>query len=204
MIAKLTGILDATGLDWAVIDVGGVGYRVSCSSRTLSRLGAPGAAVSVAVEMSVREDRIQLYGFADPAEREWFRLLNTVQGVGAKVALSILSVLEPDRLALAIAAQDKTALAAADGVGPRLANRLVSELKDKVGSLGPASPALAGAAAVTLPEGSGATADAVSALVNLGYRRVEAFTAVSAAARRLGEGAAVGDLIRQGLKELGS
>lgn len=207
MIAKLTGVLDSVGTDHCVVDCGGVGYLVSCSARTLRRLDQTGSMVSLRIETHVREDHISLYGFVDQAERDWFRLLTTVQGVGSRVALAILSVLDPERLAQAIAAQDKTALAQADGVGPKLANRIVSELKDKVASLslGPAA-APAGAAspagdAVPGP-GSGAAADAVSALCNLGYRRAEAFTAVASAAGRLGPQATVQELIRAGLKEL--
>lgn len=207
MIAKLTGVLDSVGTDHCVVDCGGVGYLVSCSARTLRRLDQPGGVVSLRIETHVREDAINLYGFVDQAERDWFRLLTTVQGVGSRVALAILSVLDPERLPQAIAAQDRTALAQADGVGPKLANRIISELKDKVADLriGPALPAAGVPAAAKAPadtEGAGATADAVSALCNLGYRRTEAFTAVATAAGRLGPGASVQDLIRAGLKEL--
>lgn len=205
MIAKLTGLLDSTGLDSAIIDVGGVGYLVQCSTRTLRRLGGRGEAVSVLTEMWVSQDNIQLFGFADVLERDWFRLLTTVQGVGAKVALSLLSVLTPDQLTNAIAAQDKTALSRADGVGPKLAARIANELKDKVSAFGTMAPKPAaagedGAAAPGAP--SSAAGDAISALVNLGYKRVEAFTAVHAAAQKLGADATVSDLIRAGLKEL--
>ena len=195
MIAKLTGLLDSAGSDSAILDVGGVGYLVFCSARTLARLPAKGAPVSLLVETHVREDHIHLYGFADTAEREWFRLLTTVQGVGAKLGLAILGTLAPDDLARAIASADKASLSRPSGVGPKLAARIAVELKDKVSALalGPVS--------VSLPE-SGAAADAVSALVNLGYRRAEAFDAVAAAARRLGGAAAVDALIRAGLQEL--
>lgn len=209
MIAKLTGVLDSTGTDWAVIDCGGIGYLITASGRTLSRLGNPGGDVSVLVEMKVSEDRIQLFGFADAAERDWFRLLTTVQGVGSKVGISLLSALPPDKLAAAIMAQDKSALSAADGVGPKLASRIANELKDKVGELR-LGGGMAGGAAPTakgLPgeaAGSSAAADAISALVNLGYKRVEAFSAVTSVVARVGPDAAVGELIRQGLKELSS
>jgi Holliday junction DNA helicase RuvA len=176
MIARLRGLLDGVGADHAVIDCGGVGYLVFCSRRTLSALGAVGDPVAVHVETHVREDHIHLYGFADLAERDWFRLLTTVQGVGVRVALSILSVLAPDALTLAIVAQDRTALSRADGVGPKLAARLVLELKDKVGGI-PATAPMAPAGAP--PAADGVAGDAVSALVNLGYGRTEAFAAVT-------------------------
>ena len=200
MIAKLTGTLDTSALDHAVIDVGGVGYLVQASGRTLRRLGNPGGAVSVLTEMHVREDRMVLYGFADAAERDYFRLLTTVQGVGPRVALNILTALEPGALTQAILAGDKVALSQADGVGAKLAARVAAELKDKVGdlSLGPAATVTATAA----PTGAAAT-EAVSALVNLGYKRVEAFAAVTKAKATAGD-AAVGDLIRLALKELSS
>ena len=202
MIAKLSGVLDSTGTDWAVVDVAGVGYLLFCSSRTLAALPGKGKTVSLQVETHVREDRIHLYGFADAAEREWFRLLTTVQGVGSRVALAVQSVLSPTDLMQAILAQDRTALTRASGVGPKLAGRIVAELKDKVGgiSLSVPSAALAGAAAAT--EAAGPLADAVSALVNLGYRRTEAFGAVAHAAQSLGPEAGIEALIRAGLKEL--
>jgi Holliday junction DNA helicase RuvA len=200
MIAKLTGILDHIGPDGAVIDVGGVGYLCFCSSRTLGQLPPPGGPARLLVETHVREDHIHLYGFADAAERDWFRLLTTVQGVGAKVALAILSTVAPDELTLAIVSQDRTTLARADGVGPKLAARIVNELKDKVGGL--ALAATNGAAPAPMAVDAGPTGDAVSALVNLGYRRAEAFGAVTAASRRLGDGAKVDALIRGGLQEL--
>lgn len=203
MIAKLSGLLDSTGLDWAIIDVAGVGYLISASTRTLRRLGSPGSAVSVHTEMWVSEDKMALYGFADITERDWFRLLTTVQGVGARVALNILSVLAPDRLTSAIAAQDKTTLCEADGVGPKLAARILNELKDKVATLA-TTPVVAGQsqAAAAQPAVSSSVGDAVSALVNLGYKRIEAFTAVNKAAQTLGADADVSSLIRAGLKEL--
>ncbi|HEX6978043.1 MAG TPA: Holliday junction branch migration protein RuvA [Alphaproteobacteria bacterium] len=205
MIAKLTGILDTIARDHAIIDVGGVGYLVRCSARTLGAMPAIGASVSLAVETLVREDAIDLYGFAESAEREWFRLLTTVQGVGARVALSILSALGTDDLAQAIMAGDKTMLTRAEGVGPKLANRIVSELKDKVAGEAFAHVAVSPAAA--RPDGGTAgdvVADAISALVNLGYRRAEAMGAIDRAARKLGPGAKLEALIPAGLKELGT
>ena len=195
MIAKLAGLLDQAGSDSAVIDVGGVGYLVFCSARTLARMPAKGAPVSLLIETHVREDHIHLYGFAEPAERDWFRLLTTVQGVGAKLALAVLGVLGPEDLMRAIAAADKASLARAPGVGQKLAQRIATELKDKVRAVA------LGPAAAELPQ-RGSEADAVSALVNLGYRRAEAFDAVIEAARRLGASAPVDALIRAGLKEL--
>ena len=198
MIAKLSGVLDSTGDDWAVIDVGGVGYLAFCSARTLRRLPPVGGQASLKVETHVREDHIHLYGFADAGERDWFRMLLTVQGVGAKVALGILSVLGPDEIAAAVMAQDRGALTQAPGVGPKLAARLLTELKDKVGELAVVTP-------VDFRAGNqeaGPMQDAVSALVNLGYRQTEAFGAVSHAARQLGADAAVESLITAGLKEL--
>lgn len=204
MIAKLRGLLDSVGPDWAILDCGGVGYLVHCSGRTLRRLGAPGEPAVLRVDTVVRDDAIVLYGFADPAEQDWFRLLTAIQGVGARVALAILSVLDPSELTQAIAAQDRAALTRADGVGPKLANRILSELKDKVGglTLGPAALAGAAVAAASAPPAASAAADAVSALVNLGYRRAEAFGAIATVAQRLGPAASVEDLIRDALKEL--
>jgi Holliday junction DNA helicase RuvA len=198
MIAKLTGVVDSKSTDAAIVDVGGVGYQVFCSARSLNRLPAAGGAISLFVETHVREDHIHLYGFIDAAEREWFRLLTTVQGVGAKLALAILGVLSSSDLTQAILVQDKASLTRASGVGPKLAARIVAELKDKVGGigLGPVAP-VAGAT-----EPAGPVADAVSALVNLGYRRTEAFGAVAQAAKRLGPNAALDVLIKAGLKEL--
>lgn len=206
MIAKLKGILDSLQDGAAVIDVGGVGYLVFASARTLTALGEPGSAVSVLVDTHVREDHIHLYGFASAAERTCFRMLQTVQGVGAKHALSILSVLSPDEVFTAIAAQDRVMLTRADGVGPKLAQRIVNELKDKTINvalgLGADATAPARAAAVAGLAGDDMVADAVSALVNLGYGRAEAFGAVSGARKALGDGAALDKLITLGLKEL--
>jgi holliday junction DNA helicase RuvA len=205
MIARLAGTVDSVGPDGAVVDVGGVGYLAFCSTRTIGRLPPPGGAVRLLIETHVREDHIHLYGFIDDAERDWFRLLTTVQGVGARLALAILSAVMPEALVLAIVAQDKAMLTRAEGVGPRLAARIVNELRDKVGGLAlvPASPATAASGVGIALAEEGVGADAVSALVNLGYRRAEAFGAVAAAARRLGDGAALDALIRAGLQELG-
>jgi Holliday junction DNA helicase RuvA len=202
MIAKLTGIVDTVGPDSAVIDVGGVGYLAFCSSRTLGLLPSPGGVAGLLIETHVREDHIHLYGFADAVERDWFRLLTTVQGVGARLALAILSAVAPEALTLAIVAQDRAMLARADGVGPRLAARIVNELRDKVGGLAPA-PSPVTAPGMPTAAGDAAIADAVSALENLKIGRVEAYGAVTAAAQRLGAGAAVETLITAGLQELG-
>ena len=206
MIAKLTGRLDSVGRDHLVVDVGGVGYLVRCPTRTLAALPPVGETVSLAIETLVREDAIELCGFTDPAERDWFRLLLTVQGVGARVALSLLSTLNAADLAQAIAAEDKTALSRADGVGPKLATRLGVELKDKIGTmtLGRALPTVAAVTSGAPAGGDAAVADAVSALVNLGYRRIEAAGAVERAMKKLGKGARVEALIPAGLKELGT
>jgi holliday junction DNA helicase RuvA len=194
VIARLRGTLDALDEGHAVIDVGGVGYLVACPTRTLAALPRPGEAVDLLIETQVRDDSITLYGFRSGTERSWFRLLQTVQGVGARVALGILSVLGPDDLARAVAAQDKAALARANGVGPRLAARIASELKDRLTELpGPAGAPLP-AAPIT---------DAVSALVNLGYGRSDAHAAVAKAAAALGTSAPLEALIRTGLQELG-
>ena len=200
MIGKLTGTLDSAGEDSALIDVGGVGYVVFCSRRTLERLGGRGEPASLLVETHVREDHIHLFGFFDQAERDWFGLLSTVQGVGARMALAVLSVLSPADLIQAIAAQDKAALTRASGVGPKLAGRIVAELKDKAGAiaLGPVAPTADGVAA----SGLGAAEDALSALCNLGYGRSEALGAVAQASRRLGTGATLESLVKEGLREL--
>ncbi|MDD3028797.1 MAG: Holliday junction branch migration protein RuvA [Alphaproteobacteria bacterium] len=179
MIGKLSGILDSIDDGRIVLDVGGVGYVVTASARTLRRLGSQGEAARLLIETFVREDAINLYGFIDSEEQAWFRLLTTVQGVGARVALAILSVVPLDALARAIAAQDKTVLTQADGVGPKLALRIVTELKDK-------GPALAPTTALQTQAGPSPSivGDAVSALLHLGYRRVEAFATVSALYQR--------------------
>jgi Holliday junction DNA helicase RuvA len=202
MIAKLAGIVEQAEADAAVIDVGGVGYLAFCSTRTMGRLPPPGSPARLLIETHVREDHIHLYGFIDAAERDWFRLLTTVQGVGARLALSILSAVAPERLGLAILAQDKPALAAAEGVGPRLAARIVNELRDKIANIATATSS----PSVVLPSetanGGGATTDAISALENLGVGRTEALAAISAAARRLGSEVGSDALIKAGLEEL--
>ena len=196
MIAKLTGKLDETGADWAVIDVAGVGYLVHCSSKTLAALGETGEACTVYTDLQVSENDMRLLGFAEAAERDWFRLLTQVQGVGSKVALAILSALSPGELQAACAAADAAMVARAQGVGPKLAGRIVNELKDKAGAL-PGGGA-AGAAAAT-PAG-GAAADAVSALHNLGFKPAVAAAAVAHAQGELGEEAGLNDLVRAALK----
>ena len=214
MIAKLTGIIDSVGLNYVIIDVNGVGYLVYASSRTLSRIGsARGTPVGLLIETIVREDQITLYGFADAAEKDWFQILCTVQGVGAKVAQGILGTVQVEQLPLVIASQDKSALRRADGVGDKLALRIVTELKEKAGkmALGAAAQQKAGKAqAATGSKTSSAVVevpqtisnDAVSALINLGYGRAEAFGAVANVIRDKGDSIALGDLIRESLKEL--
>ncbi len=203
MIGKLKGVVDSFGEDFVILDVQGVGYVVHCSARTLQRLPAVGEATSLSIETFVREDMIRLYGFRSDAEREWFRLLQSVQGVGAKVALGVLSVLEPPALANAIAMGDKGAVARAPGVGPRLAARLVAELKDKTPAFAPVDPALV-ALSAEVAEGKAPQpiTDAISALVNLGYQQAQASAAVAAASKSAGEGAEAKVLIRLGLREL--
>lgn len=195
MIARLSGILAEASADNVVIDVGGVGYLASCSARTLSAIGAIGGEVMLLTEMQVREDAITLFGFGSAGERDWFRLLTGVQGVGGRVALAILSVLDPGDLVRAVASGDKAMIARANGVGPKLAQRIAMELKDKAGgvALGPggAAPAPAGSAA----------ADALSALANLGFRPADAAAAVSAAERELGAPASLDALVRLALRK---
>jgi Holliday junction DNA helicase RuvA len=194
MIARLTGVLAEAGADHAVIDVNGVGYLVQLSGRTLSALGGVGASVKILTDMQVREDAITLFGFGSVAERDWFRLLTQVQGVGGRVALAILTVLAPDEISRAIASGDKAMVARANGVGPKLALRIVTELKDKAG------PALGPSAASAMPKGS-AEGDALSALANLGFRPAEAASAVGAAAEELGPGATLDALVRLALRK---
>jgi holliday junction DNA helicase RuvA len=204
MIGKLKGILDSYGEDFVVVDVNGVGYVVHCSARTLQALPAPGEPVALAIETHVREDQIRLFGFLADVEREWFRLLQTVQGVGTKVALAILGTLKPADLASAIAMRDKAMITRTPGVGPKVAERIVTELKDKAPAytaLDPAVVRLSGA--VDERRAPAPIADAVSALVNLGYGQPQAAAAVAAATRAAGEGADARQLIRLGLKELG-
>jgi Holliday junction DNA helicase RuvA len=200
MIAKLAGLLDSIADDHVVVDVGGVGYLVFCSGRTMRALPAAGQPVVVHVETHVREDHIHLYGFADEAERDWFRLLQSVQGVGARVALAILTVHAPGDLVNIIAAQDKAAVSQANGVGAKLAGRIVAELKDAVGGLVLHQAGATGGAALVE---AGVEGDAVSALVNLGYRRTEAAMAVAGAVRAMDGEAELDVLIRAGLRELG-
>ncbi|SOB93921.1 Holliday junction branch migration protein RuvA [Thalassospira xiamenensis] len=230
MIAKLRGIVDFIGEDSVIIDVNGVGYLVFASRRTLTMLPQKGGEAGLMIETHVREDHIHLYGFADNAEKQWFALLTTVQGVGAKVALALLSVLSPTDLLRALAAQDTTALCRAPGIGPKVATRIVGELKDKAARLNlgpvaapvaPAAPAAATSSkksaksakpvgdvsidtadAVPVVDDGAVLADAVSALVNLGYGRSEAFGAVGKAAQQAGEDKTLDTLIRLGLKEL--
>jgi holliday junction DNA helicase RuvA len=209
MIGKLRGVVDAVGADHAIVDVGGVGYEVVCSSRTLSTLPAPGEPVTLSIETHVREDAIKLYGFLTEAERGWFRLLQSVQGVGSKVALSILSTLDVGQLANAIALQDRSMVSRAPGVGPKVALRIVNELKDKapplafaVGAAAPVAAGSAGAAKASAAPAPSAAAEAVSALVNLGYAPLQANAAISTALSKTGESPRVEDLIRLGLKEL--
>ena len=203
MIGKLKGIIDSYGEDFVILDVHGVGYVVQCSSRTLQKLPQAGEAASLSIETHVREDAIRLYGFASDGERDWFRLLQSVQGVGAKVALAILGVLSPGELATALATQDKAMVGRAPGVGPKLAQRIVSELKDKApafASIDPTVMRLAGEdEAKTAPK---PVQDAISALVNLCYGRPQAAAAVAASVKELGESAETPALIRRGLKEL--
>jgi len=194
MIARLSGLLAETAADHLVIDVNGVGYLAYASARTLSAIGPIGGNVLLLTEMQVREDAITLFGFGSAAERDWFRLLTSVQGVGGRVALAILSVLDPNELSRAIASGDKAMIARANGVGPKLAQRIAMELRDKVGgiALGPgAAPAPAGSA----------SADAVSALANLGFRPAEASAAVSAASDELGPDASLDALVRLALRK---
>lgn len=196
MIARLTGLLAESAADHAVIDVNGVGYLVQASTRTLAALGPLGGNVMLFTETQVREDAITLFGFGSAGERDWFRLLTSVQGVGGRVALAILSVLGSEELSRAIAGGDKAMVARANGVGPKLAMRIVNELKDKVGgmALGPAGAAAPVAA-------GGTAADALSALAHLGFRPAEANAAVAAAADELGDGATLDALVRAALRK---
>jgi Holliday junction DNA helicase RuvA len=201
MIAKLNGVIDSVGDDWVILDVQGVGYQLSCSAQTLARLDSPGAPASFHTDMRVRDEVPHLYGFVDRAELDWFRILTTVQGVGAKVALAILSVLDPNALALALASEDKASLIRAEGVGQKLAARIASELKDRAQTLSLRVVIdRPGAAAGPTPSRPQPNAEAVSALVNLGYARGDAFAAVMAVA---GDGnQPLPDLIRLALREL--
>ena len=200
MIGKLTGRLDEVGPSTLILDVNGVGYEVTCAARTLAALPAVGETMTLAIDTHVREDAIRMYGFATEHERAWFRALQTVQGVGAKVALAVLGTLDAADLANAVVLQDKNQVARAPGVGPKVASRIVAELKDKMPSLAPAIRPGAGLAPVAiLPEGA---RDAVSALTNLGYGHAQAAAAVSLAVGKAGREARTEDLIRLGLREL--
>jgi holliday junction DNA helicase RuvA len=202
MIAKLKGRIDAYGPDWVVIDVNGVGYHVACSSRTLSALPGQGAFAEIQTEMLVSQDMIRLVGFASTLERDWFRLLQSVQGVGTKVALAILSTLSVHEVGNAIAMQDKAMIGRANGVGRKLAERIVLELKDKAPSFAASDTALAKLQADLDAPQPTAAADAVSALVNLGYGQTQAGAAVAAALRKAGDDQPTEKLIRLALKEL--
>ncbi len=195
MIARLTGILAEASADALVIDVNGVGYIALASARTLSAIGPIGGQVMLFTEMQVREDAITLFAFGSAAERDWFRLLTSVQGVGGRVALAILSVLAPDELIRAISAQDKAMIARANGVGAKLAERIMRELRDKAGGIA------IGSAGAPAPAKGGAGADAFSALANLGFRPMEAANAVSAAEEELGPGASLDALVRLALRK---
>jgi len=212
MIAKLRGLLDSVSMNNLIIDVNGVGYLVTASGRTIDRIGQIGDQVTLYIEMHVREDQMSLFGFIDEHEQDWFKLLSTVQGVGAKAALAILSVIPPEQLPVVIASQDKDMIRRADGVGPKLAMRIVTELKDKVGDMSLGQSATAndtGAVVSSAPAtgdapalDTGAAGDAVSALVNLGYARADAFSAVAKVNKEHEGNADLSTLIRDGLKEL--
>jgi Holliday junction DNA helicase RuvA len=212
MIAKLTGRLDSCYQDSIIIDVNGVGYHVYCSTRTMSGLPVVGETAALLIDTHVREDHFHLYGFLDANEQYWFRLLTGVQGVGTRAGLAILSASPVDKLAFSIAAGDKTPLTQADGVGPKLANRIVTELKDKAGNLAGATTGVyemdPGLTTQHDAQSSGAQSsqsiddDSVSALVNLGYSRTDAFTAVARAKKQANDACGVQELIRLALKEL--
>ena len=203
MIGKLRGVIDSYGEDFVILDVHGVGYVVQCSARTLQALPAPGEAATLSIETYVREDQIRLFGFTSDAERDWFRLLQTVQGVGAKVALSVLGALKPAELASAIAIGDKAAIKRAPGVGTKVAERLVVELKDKAPAYADVDPAVIRlSGALNEKRAPQPVLDAVSALVNLGYGQPQAAAAIAAASKSAGDAAETAQLIRLGLKEL--
>lgn len=206
MIAKLKGLVETVGLDWVILDVGGVGYKAFASARTLRLLPPEGQGAMLHIETHVREDHIHLYGFIDAAEHEWFLLLTSVQGIGGKAALAILSVVEPAQLAQVIAAEDKAMLTRADGIGPKIAVRVITELKDKASKMTFAAPLkaeLPTKGKSGMPAAGGAVEEAISALVNLGYQRLEAFQAVHrAVARTDGATPLTGELIRTALQEL--
>jgi Holliday junction DNA helicase RuvA len=203
MIGKLKGVIDSYHEDSIVLDVNGVGYLVHCSARTLQGLPGIGEPATLSIETHVREDQIRLFGFSTDIEREWFRLLQTVQGVGVKVALTVLGTLKPADLATAIAMRDKAMVARTPGVGPKVAERIVTELKDKAPAFSDVDPAVVRlSGALDEKRAPQPISDAVSALVNLGYGQPQAAAAVAAAARSAGEGSDVRQLIRLGLKEL--
>lgn len=212
MIGKLSGIIDSFDAGHLILDVSGVGYLVQASSRTLSHIGQVGDVASLLIITNVREDAITLYGFVDAIEKEWFSLLTSVQGVGAKAGLSILAACPPDQLGFVIASGDKAALTRADGVGPKIATRILTELKDKAGKISLSSPAPCDAkerttvhSGATDPQmGQGVDQDAVSALTNLGYASAQAYAAVVAVKSRIqgDEDASLADLIRLSLQEL--
>lgn len=205
MIAKLKGHIDSLAENTLILDVGGVGYLVQASAKTLGRLPGRGEAASLLIETQVREDAITLFGFMDGAEKDMFTLLTSVQGVGAKVGLAILSVMTPDQVSAALAAQDKAAVAQANGVGPKLAGRIVNELKDKVAGFVLAEQGIAPAASVGAAAAGAEpslVSDIVSALVNLGYRQTDAHGAAVRAIARASEGASLASLIPVALKEL--
>ncbi len=213
MIAKLSGVLDSAGQESLILDVGGVGYLVYVSPRTLTRVGQHGDTLSLLIETQIREDAFNLFGFIEKAEQEWFKILTGVQGVGAKAAMSILGVTPPDQLQFAIMAGDTAPLTRADGVGPKLATRIVTELKDKAGKidLGNAIPAAQARGAAVAASGETVQAendhlnqDAVSALVNLGYGRSDAYAAVISAAGKSNDSNNLNALIKAALKELAS
>ncbi|MEP3768070.1 MAG: Holliday junction branch migration protein RuvA [Marinomonas sp.] len=197
MIAKLTGTIDEIGMDNIVLDVNGVGYLVFCSSRTIGAIGGKGDGATIYTEMQVSETDMRLMGFASGSERDWFRLLISVQGVGGKVALAILSALEPGEISRAVATADKAMVSRANGVGPKLALRIVNELKDKVGGI--ATDPVAGGGAAPAPSNN--NADAVSALQNLGFKPADASAAVAAADAEAGDGVTLDALVRLALKK---
>jgi holliday junction DNA helicase RuvA len=203
MIGKLKGMIESYGQDSVIIDVNGVGYEVHCSARTLQELPGVGQPATLSIETHVREDHIRLFGFVTEIEREWFRLLQTVQGVGTKVALAVLGTLKPSELASAIAMRDKAMVARAPGVGPKVAERIVTELKEKAPAYTNVDPALVRlSGALDDKRAPAPVTDAVSALINLGYAQPQAAAAIAAAARSAGEGAEATTLIRLGLREL--
>jgi holliday junction DNA helicase RuvA len=203
VIGKLTGTLDSYGEDSVIVDVGGVGYLVHCSARTLQALPPQGSPVTLAIETHVREDQIRLFGFLSDLEREWFRLLQTVQGIGTKVALAVLSTLKPSELATAIAMRDRAAITRTPGVGPKVAERIVTELKDKAPAYTAVDPAVVRLYGdIEDRHAPQPVADAISALMNLGYGQPQATAAIAAATRQAGADTAVATLIRLGLKEI--